>query len=333
MIRILLLILLLIPTVSFSQSEGWAICNSGANLYFKIVGTGEPVLIISDAGNSSVYMMDLVTKLSENHKVIYYDARATGKSRLPVIHDSTVNFKKAVADIDGLRAVLRIPKWSVIAHGFGAMIASVYAGMYTQNVQNLLLINPDMMDQKLLNPDPFADTYEEYDFSPMLKQSVLTKRFDNMMQKLMTQVPPKDTLTRWQLINEFQAGAYVYDTINESLAFNYLQERTKNVNIKRRLREGWNPHFSSVVRKYQSKVLVVFSKKRRTLKQVTKSWKDSLQHSKVIIIEKSYHFPWADNPNVFYSEIKSSDGRSSIRISSTMLSSRRVSLGRVRYPS
>ncbi|MEZ4900283.1 MAG: hypothetical protein R2822_00145 [Spirosomataceae bacterium] len=49
------------------------------------------------------------------------------KSRFPYINDSTVNFNKAVADIEALRMVLRIPKWSVVAHGFGAKIACAYA--------------------------------------------------------------------------------------------------------------------------------------------------------------------------------------------------------------
>ncbi|MEZ4900284.1 MAG: hypothetical protein R2822_00150 [Spirosomataceae bacterium] len=59
--KTLLLVLLLLSTsyTIKAQSEGWAICNSGANLYFKIVGSGNPVLVVSDVGNSSNYLKDL----------------------------------------------------------------------------------------------------------------------------------------------------------------------------------------------------------------------------------------------------------------------------------
>ena len=304
MIRTLLLFFLLSSSSVYSQSEGWAICNSGANLYFKMVGSGEPILVVTDAGSSSGYMMDLVNKLAENQRVIYYDARATGKSKLPNINDSTVNFNKSVEDIEGLRAVLRIPKWSVLAHGFGAMIAAVYAGKYPQNVQSLVLVNPDLVSKKPLHYDPYTDTYEDYDFSPQLKQATITKRFDAMMQTLMSKISSKDTVGRWQLINGFQAAAYVHDTLNEPLAFNYLQERVKNIAIKKRLREAWNPKFLATVRKFQNKVLVILSKKRHSYKDVSKSWRDSLPNCRVVSIDKAYHFPWADNPIFFYEEIK-----------------------------
>ena len=312
MIRILSLLFLLTSSAVYSQSEGWAICNSGANLYFKMVGSGEPILVVSDAGSSSTYLKDLILRLAENHKVIYFDARATGKSKLPVIHDSTVNFNKAVEDIEGLRAVLRIPKWTILAHGFGAMIASVYAGKYTQNVQRLLLINPDLVSKKPLHYDPYTDTYEDYDFSPQLKESIISQRFDTMMQTLTTKINPRDTLGRWQIINQFQAAAYVHDTINEPLAFSYLQERVRNIAIKKRLREAWNPQFLGMVRKFQNPVLVILSKKRHSYIDVSKSWKDSLPNCRIVSIEKAYHFPWVDNPIFFYEEIKPFLGRNLI---------------------
>ncbi len=304
MFRTLLLFIFFSSSTSFAQSEGWAISNSGVNLYFKIIGSGSPLLVVGDAGNSSAYMMGLINKLAENHRVIYFDTRATGKSRLPVLNDSTVNFQKAIADIEGLRAVIRVQKWSIVGHGFGAVVASAYSAHYPQNVEQLLLINPAAIHLKHRNYDPYTDIFEDYDFSPMLTPEAITKRFDSLQKSLNIQHNSKDTLARWQLINAFQSATYVYDTINAPLATIFLQERTKNVLAKQYLRENWEMRHLAILRQYKGAVMVVISKPRRTYKEVMQSWRDSLQNCKMLSIEKAYHFPWADNPVGFYPEIE-----------------------------
>lgn len=304
------LVLFLIFNFLFAsaQNEGWAICNSGANLYFKIIGSGNPVLIVSDAGSSSDYMKELIQKIAETNRVIYYDARATGKSRLPVIHDSTLNFNKAVEDIEALRNVLRIPKWSILAHGFGANIAGAYATRYGAALNRLVLINPDSQSTVKTSQGAYFDTFEDYDFTTMLKPAAVTRRFDQLQKRLRTEATPADTLKYWRMVMEFQAPTYVYDTLNEAMAVNYLCERQKNAAVKQRVRDNTKSQQFAVLnglRFYQGAVMVIFSKKRQNLPKLTKGWKETLPNCQMVLIDKAHHFPWLDNPSVFYPYVQS----------------------------
>lgn len=297
---------LLVVLESRAQNEGWAICNSGANLYFKIVGSGNPVLVVSDVGNSSSYLKELVQKLSETNRVVFYDPRATGKSRFPYISDSTVNFNKAVADIEALRMVLRIPKWSVMAHGFGAKIACAYASQAGSHLGQLILVNPVSMTTLPNSSDVYFDTHEDYGFSGMLSQEVINRRFEKLQQHLQAIAP--DSVARAKAIMGFQAATYVHDTLHEPIAAGFLYEKIQNIDIKSRVSSKFVPNpFDCVtsIRQRGIPVMVVLSRQRFNLSGLANYWKKALPTASIAVIDRAHHFPWLDNPAVFYAKVNS----------------------------
>lgn len=303
----LFIIFLLVTFLSRAQNEGWAICNSGANLYFKIVGSGNPVLVVSDAGNSSAYLQELIKKLSATNRVVYYDPRATGKSRFPVINDTTVNFNMAVADIEALRAVLRIPKWSVLAHGFGAKIACAYASQAGEHLGQLVLVNPTAMMNASLPPSTsYFDTFEEYGFSGMLTQESISKRFQHLQSQLQT--ISSDSVARARAIMTFQAATYVHDTLHEPIAAEFLYEKVQNVAIKSRVSNKFVPEpfdCVNVLRQRNIPVMVILSRQRVNASGLATEWKKALPNVSIVMIERAHHFPWLDNPALFYEQVNS----------------------------
>ncbi|MFN8345954.1 MAG: alpha/beta hydrolase [Spirosomataceae bacterium] len=300
-----LFLFVLASLLTRAQSEGWAICNSGANLYFKIVGSGNPVLVVSDVGNSSAYLKDLIKKLSETNRVVYYDPRATGKSRFPVISDSTINFNKAVADIEALRMVLRIPKWSVVAHGFGAKIACAYASQAGSHLGQLVLVNPTSMNEAPVQAtDTYFDTYEDYGFSGMLSQEAINRRFQNLQNYLQT--ISTDSAARAKAIMEFQAATYVHDTLHEPIAADFLYEKVRNMAVKSRVSSKFVPKpFDCIttLRQRAIPVMVVLSRQRVNLNGLVNYWKKSLPNAAISVIDRAHHFPWLDNPTTFYEQV------------------------------
>jgi proline iminopeptidase len=303
---LLLTFCVLLLRFGYAQSEGWAICNSGANLYFKIVGSGtNTLLVVSDAGNSSAYMKDLVERLAQTNRVVFYDARATGKSRLPTVHDTTVNFNKAVADIEALRMVLRIPKWSVVAHGFGANIACAYTSQVGKTVGQLVLINPASFHHK--SPDKLEeifDTYEDYDFSKMLTQESINHRFVKLQKHLQT--PKLDSAARAKAIMAFQAATYVYDTLHEPIATEFLYEKIKNITVKNRVNGKFiinSADCLATLHTLSIPTMVVLSKPRQGFNALLKAWKKGLPTAQLVTIDKAHHFPWLDNPVPFYGHL------------------------------
>ena len=297
---------LLVVLGSRAQNEGWAICNSGANLYFKIVGNGNPVLVVGDVGNSSSYLRELVQKLSETNRVVFYDPRATGKSRFPYISDSTVNFNKAVADIEALRMVLRIPKWSVMAHGFGAKIACAYASQAGTHLGQLILVNPVSMTTLPNSSEVYFDTHEDYGFSEMLSQEVINRRFEKLQQHLQTITA--DSVARAKAIMGFQAATYVHDTLHEPIAAGFLYEKIQNIDVKSRVSSKFvSDPFDCItsIRQCDIPVMVVLSRQRFNLSGLVSYWKKALPAASLTVIDLAHHFPWLDNPAVFYAKVNS----------------------------
>jgi proline iminopeptidase len=293
---------------SYAQNEGWAICNSGANLYFKIIGSGPPLVLIGDAGHSSEYLLDLANGLSANYRVVYFDPRSIGKSKSKWVSDSLVNFQRTVADIEGLRAVLKIPSWSVVAHGFGANVAMAYAARYGKSVNRLVLINPEMASNISSSHDNFA----EYDFPATLQPSEISEKFEILKQKLSLQ-NPNDSLARWKAIAAFQAATYSFDTLNTSFSSDYIAEGFNNLKLNNQIKNQYQKkqyQFNTSLSNLHNPVTVLISKKRHDLYQVIRSFKMAKPDCKIATIGNAHHFPWLDNPGIFYLEMRQTLGQS-----------------------
>ncbi len=300
--KFLLTFLLLLSLTSYSQNEGWAICNSGANLYFKIIGSGPPVVLIGDAGHSSEYLLDLAHGLSANYRVIYFDPRSMGKSKSKWVSDSLVNFQRTVADIEGLRVVLRIPSWSVIAHGFGTNVAVAYAARYGYGVSRVILVNPAAMTN--------TSDLEQYDFPASLQPSDISQKFEILKQKLNNQ-NPNDSLARWQAIASFQAATYSFDTLNTPFVANYLTEKLNNSKISTQIKNQYQQRtaqFGNNLGNCRAAITVVLSSKRHDYWRVVRDFENSKSDTKTIGIANAHHFPWLDNPAVFYTAIRNTMG-------------------------
>ncbi len=57
----------------------------GASLYYKMTGTGEPIVLLHGGpGLDHSYFLPQMEILSGNHRLIYFDQRASGQSSVDV---------------------------------------------------------------------------------------------------------------------------------------------------------------------------------------------------------------------------------------------------------
>jgi proline iminopeptidase len=114
---------------------------NGTSLYAKIIGKGEPVLIIhgGPAMNMS-YLLPHFKSLARNHRLIFYDQRASGKSAAPSSDSTSLKF--LIDDIEALRKDLGIEKLNLLAHSWGALLAVNYGIRFPDNVKSMILVNP-----------------------------------------------------------------------------------------------------------------------------------------------------------------------------------------------
>ncbi len=109
-------------------------------LYYEEEGHGIPlVLLNSGPGGSHHHYHPHFSKMSDVARVIYYDARGTGKSSVDDT-GKTYTIRQAVEDIESLRKALGIEKWAILGWSFGGFLAQCYALTYPEHITGLILV-------------------------------------------------------------------------------------------------------------------------------------------------------------------------------------------------
>jgi proline iminopeptidase len=102
------------------------------------VGVGRPLVSCGGPQLGHRYMRSLDV-LADEHELIYYDARGSGRTARG--DSSELTFAGAVADLAGLRAGLGLERFSILGHSLGGHLAYLYASKHPQRVDSLVLVD------------------------------------------------------------------------------------------------------------------------------------------------------------------------------------------------
>ena len=110
-------------------------------LYYKVVGEGEPILIIHGGpGLNHNYLFSSLQYLTDKYQLIFYDQRASGRSSL-TLDPNSVTIDNFIQDIDELRNSFGIEQLNIMAHSWGGLLAMKYAIKHPEKMKSLILIN------------------------------------------------------------------------------------------------------------------------------------------------------------------------------------------------
>ncbi len=116
--------------------------DEGARLSYRAVGQGKVLVVIHDGpGGEKSIMYSGFDELSADMRVIYYDQRGCGRSE-PLSAGQSCTIGDNVEDLEALRLYLHMKRFSIAAHGWGAVIAVEYARKYPDYVDAIVLITP-----------------------------------------------------------------------------------------------------------------------------------------------------------------------------------------------
>src|SRR3989339_517429 len=124
----------------FASVEERLVEVNEAQIFCKIIGQGDPIVVVH-GGPAMMhnYLFDLA-KLSETHQVIFYDQRGCGKSSCE-INEDTIRFDLFVDDLERLRKALNLEKITLLAHSWGGLLSMKYAITYPESIDRLILLN------------------------------------------------------------------------------------------------------------------------------------------------------------------------------------------------
>jgi 3-oxoadipate enol-lactonase len=121
-----------------AASSGFAEVN-GTRLYYEIVGSGAPLVLVHGRGLDTRMWDDQVAAFAATYRVIRYDVRGFGKSSLP----SEMPFRHA-DDLQALLEHLGIRQAHVIGLSMGGRIAVDFALLYPESTLSLVLVDASL---------------------------------------------------------------------------------------------------------------------------------------------------------------------------------------------
>jgi len=295
--------LLLVAQINSSAQEaGTAYSSDSAPVYYRVYGSGKPLLVINGGpGMNSNGFEGLAKALSKNNMVIIYDQRGTGRSVLKKTDASTVTLQLMMDDVEALRKELKIEKWSILGHSFGGMLASYYATKYPQHIEKLILSSSGGIDLGLLND--------------------VNASINSKLSKAQ-----HDSLSYWNnRINGGDTTHYAALQRGLNLAHAYVLDQKYIPVIGERLTQG-NSALNSLIwadlqknrfdcsaglKNFDQPVLIIQGREDIIRPETAEKAHRVLKNSRIVYLDHSIHYGWLDNPESFFAALNSflADGR------------------------
>lgn len=110
------------------------------NLYYEIIGQGDPLVMIRGVGSNVDHWYDQVPALSQKYKLLVFDNRGIARSSDPGGPFST---RDMAADTIALMEAVGISKAHVLGYSMGGMVAQEMALNHPEKVARLILVATD----------------------------------------------------------------------------------------------------------------------------------------------------------------------------------------------
>jgi proline iminopeptidase len=144
------------PAPAFVNGPTTLLTSDSVRLYVQVAGRGTPCVYVHGGPGAGSYSFEQLggRLLEDPLQMIYFDQRGSGRSASSP--RKSYSMPRMVQDLEELRQQMGLERWVVLAHSFGATVATAYATKYPQRVQALILVNG------VLNPPASLASTLEY---------------------------------------------------------------------------------------------------------------------------------------------------------------------------
>lgn len=113
--------------------------RDGAKIFVKIIGNGEPLLLLHGNGNNFTFFEKQIIVFQKDFKVIAMDTRGHGKSD----KNYNLNLEDLSRDVFEVLEELNIESINILGFSDGANLALTFAKNYPKRVKRLILNSPN----------------------------------------------------------------------------------------------------------------------------------------------------------------------------------------------
>lgn len=269
---------------------------NGAELYYKVMGDGEPIVILHGGpAFEHTYLLPQMGKLAQRFKLIFYDQRATGGS-IASTDSSSITLENFVEDLEGIRKAFDLDKMNLLGHSWGGMLAMFYGIKYPQNVNSLMLISTggarsDFLDDLDYNIDRNRTTGD----SLALLNLRASEEYKN-----------NDVATFAKYFKIFFKPYFHVQDLADSLSTTFTDTTLKNRRII------WERPLAHEVENYdirdqlsviKSPTLIIHGETDVIPVKYAEEIHNRLENSDLVIFEQCGHFPYIEMPDKFFTLI------------------------------
>jgi len=122
----------------YPMHEGFVDAH-GVMIYYMTVGRGAPLMILHGGpGASHDYFLPYLLPLAGHNELVFLDERGSGRSQ-KLSDPSGYTVENMVEDAEDVRQALGLGKITLLGHSAGGVLAQAYALKYQKNLTHLIL--------------------------------------------------------------------------------------------------------------------------------------------------------------------------------------------------
>lgn len=267
---------------------------NGAKIYYKIMGEGEPVVVLHGGpGFDHIHMLP-ISELAKENKVVFYDQRATGNST-GNLDSTSITVDNFVEDLEILRKKLDLGKINIIGHSWGAGLGMYYGIKYPDNLKTLILLAP----------------------------SASTEYFDQYFKNIQEKTSPQDSLTLKEIeqsdafrnkeVEAFQryyrisTKPFFFDqSLADSLDFTFGKNTAKNQNEVAALlmKDLGNYEIHDELSAIKCPTLILHGDSDPLPIEAPYKVHKHIPQSKFIVLKNTGHFMFIESPDKLFSILR-----------------------------
>lgn len=269
---------------------------NGVALYYKILGAGEPIVILHGGpGLDHSYFLPHMEKLAKSYQLIFFDQRASGRSSAP--KDSAgMTLENFIADIDGIRQAFGLEKINLMAHSWGGLLAMQYALKHPDDLKSLILVNSvsaNSADRAVADKN-LQSRYTRQDSLDRAKvmQSLAFQKRDSKALAEFFKIVFRPTFYERKFAKQLTL-AFQPDYSKKSAMLRYLGKDLTTYDLHAQLATLRVP------------ALVIHGEADPLPHEIAKKLQESLKGSEFVLLKYCGHFPFIEAPQDFVVNVKS----------------------------
>jgi pimeloyl-ACP methyl ester carboxylesterase len=168
------------------EVEGQTVEINGANIYYEVYGSGEPLILIHGGLGNGKYWVNQIPVFAAKYQVIVMDSRGHGRSSFD---EQPITYALMASDVLGLMDHLKIDKASIVGWSDGGIIGLEIAIHHPERLNKVVAYgaNFDPTGVRLdIGDNAYFNAYIERASEDYMKLSPAPERWDEFLNNIGT---------------------------------------------------------------------------------------------------------------------------------------------------